>query len=107
MAITISNVDPSTGAALDDEIPIIVSGDTSTSVRITSSKVTIKLIYWYNPTTIAHLMAIQDRNGSNLFPMKCVVATQSQISGPISIPADGIYMDDLDSGTVYIYFEKD
>jgi len=52
------------------------------------------------------LAAFQDKAGNALFAMHATVASQGLLFGPIRIPANGIYMDDLDSGEIYIYLEN-
>jgi len=105
---TIQNVNSDTGLVINMEKPIYVTGDTiTTAIKITSSPCVIKYIYWYNPTTAAHLLAVKDADGNMLFPMYAVVAHQGLSSGLTNIPAiNGIYIDDLDSGSVLIIIEK-
>ena len=96
-----------TSGSVDNmRVPVLVSGDTiSSSTRITDDRVVIVGVYWFNPTTSAHLAAFQDKDGNELLELKAVVATQGIYLQNIRIPANGIYMDDLDSGSVYIYLE--
>ena len=84
--------------------PILVTGDTAASAAITTAKVYITGLYWFNPTTIGHKLALQDANGKELFEFICTVATQSQqYTFPDPIVANGLYSDYMDSGTLYVY----
>lgn len=82
--------------------PIKVTGDTATDTKILDDIVFIKFVYWYGPTTIDHLLALKDKNGVDIIPMKCEVAKESQM-WPIWSTFHGIRCDDMDSGTLYIY----
>lgn len=87
----------------DKEQNIIkVTGDTNTSTEVFADLVFIKHVYWYNPTTAGHLLAIKDKNGKDIILMRCESNNQSQV-WPIITKVNGIYIDDMDSGTLYIY----
>ena len=107
-APTKQNINATTTAVMDTRIPICVYGDTITASQcITNDRVVIVGIYWSTPTTIAHLAAIQDRAGNRLFDFYAVVANQGLATPTnLRIPANGIYMDDLDSGAMYFYLEN-
>ena len=106
MAVTIANVNTE-GVITDRKVPIRISGDTiAASTRITDDIVVMTQIYWYSPDAVNDLAALQDKDGNELFPMHAVVASQGLLFGPIRIPANGIYMDNLDSGEIYIYLEN-
>jgi len=101
---TIQNV--TTQVVDDTRIPIVVGGEAiSASTRITDSNVTIVGIYWFSPTTVGHKCAIQDKDLNEIIEFYAVVAYQGIMVQNVRIPAKGIYMDDLDSGTVYFYLE--
>lgn len=87
--------------------PIHVTGTTAAIAAVTTNRVTITAIYWFSPDTVGHLAAIQDGNGREIMEFECVVADQGLWwvpPEPIVCP-NGIYMDDMDSGTLYIYIK--
>jgi hypothetical protein len=86
--------------------PIIVTGTTNTNDKVINKglggAVFVKFVYWYNPTTINHLISLKDVNGRVILPLKCEVANESQWA-PVWSYFNSIYCDDMDSGTLYIY----
>ncbi len=82
--------------------PIKVTGTTTADTKISDEITFIKFVYWYGPTTIDHLLALKDKDGGDIIPMKCEVAKESQM-WPIWSTFHGIRCDDMDSGTLYIY----
>lgn len=86
--------------------PIVVTGTTNTNDKVIDmglgGAVFVKFVYWYNPTTIDHLVSLKDKNGRIIVPLKCEVAKESQWA-PIWSTFQSIYCDDMDSGTLYIY----
>jgi len=82
--------------------PIKVTGTTAASNVVTDNLVFAKFLYWYNPTTAGHLLSVKDKNGSDICQLRCETNAESQIF-PLYIPINGMYIDDMDSGTVYIY----
>lgn len=83
--------------------PIVVTGTTGTSEKITDSmNIYVKMVYWYNPTGAGDLLSLTDKNGNALVPARCEVANESQWL-PVFSSFSGIYVDDMDSGTLYIY----
>ena len=107
-APTKQNINATTTAVSDTRVPIVVYDDTITASQcITNDRVVIVGIYWYYPTTIGHAAGIQDRAGNLLFNFYAVVAGQSLMTPTnLRIPANGIYMDDLDSGAMYFFLEN-
>lgn len=79
-----------------------ITGTTATSTSVTDNQIFIKHIYWYNPTTAGHLLSLTDRNGRDIIDCYCDTANVSQIH-PIITITDGIYVDDMDSGALFIY----
>jgi hypothetical protein len=83
--------------------PYVVESAIAADTTITDvENVYIKFIYWYKPTTVGHLASIKDKNGNVIIPLYCDVADQCQV-WPLWTVFDGIHVDDLDSGTLYIY----
>lgn len=84
---------------------IIVTGTTGVDTIITDEKILVQAIYWFNPTTVGHLVNLTDKHGNTLFPMRCEVENGSQMWQTAMQTVDGLHYDDMDSGTLYIYFE--
>ena len=82
--------------------PIIVTGTTDASEVITLRARFVQSIYWYKPTTLAHLLSITDGNGRTV-AKACVAVVDEGIIIPIQVVYDSLYCDDMDSGTLYIY----
>ena len=107
-APTKQNINSTTTAVTDTRVPIRVYGDTITASQcITNDRVIIKQIYWAQPVTVADDLVITDRAGNYLFDSYCVVAYQGQMVQNVRIPANGIYITLLDSGSVYFYLENE
>ena len=105
---TKQNINATTSAVSDTRIPVVVYGDTITaSQRITDDRVVITGVYWYLATTADDKMAIQDKDGNLLFQMTNIAAKDDHMITGIRVPANGIYMNDLDSGSVFIYLENE
>lgn len=66
----------------------------------------IEAIYWYNPTTVAHVLEFLDGDGDMVATLKCVVATQSMVLYPKTIVRGGLYVDLMESGTVVIFYRN-
>jgi hypothetical protein len=87
----------------------IATGDVAGSTKLTDNFVYVQKVVWYGATTAAHLAMVKDKNGSVLFPF-CADAPGAAglmlytYEFPlIPHPCNGIYVDDLDSGTLYFY----
>ena len=85
--------------------PIIVTGTTSTSDDITDDNITISALYWLRPTAQGHKLALQDKNGLELIEFYCDNDNESlSMTFPNGgLHVQGLYSDDMDSGTLYIY----
>lgn len=81
---------------------IKVTGTTATSEEVFGDQIFVKHIYWYNPTTEGHLVSILDKNDKQIILLRCESDNQSQIWPIISV-CDQIHIDDMDSGTLFIY----
>ena len=81
---------------------IKVTGTTATSTEVYGDQIFVKHIYWFNPTTAGHLASVKDKNGKNIIQLRCESDNQSQI-WPIITTCDEIHIDDMDSGTLYLY----
>jgi len=84
--------------------PVKITGTTDTSTEIFGPypKVFVKWVYWYNVTAAGNLCSIIDHNGRDLIVMRGRRANDVQC-WPIMQLCEGVYVDDLDSGTLYIY----
>ena len=87
---------------ITNDNPLKVTGTTSTSQAITTDNVGLKFVYWYNPTTSGHLCNLVDSAGDPILPMRANSANDTQM-WPVFKYVDGIYCDDMDSGTLYLY----
>lgn len=82
--------------------PIKVTGTTSANQEVFPDLVYIKYLYWYAPTTIGHLCSLKDKAGADIAILACETANGSLLF-PLYTQFHGIYCDDMDSGTLYIY----
>jgi len=84
--------------------PIKVTGTDTTENTIYTGDIWIERIYWYDPTTNGHLVSITDANGLTIALFKCVTASiglaQERV---IKGYYNGIKIDDMDSGTIFIH----
>jgi hypothetical protein len=96
MAITVNaNINP---------IQITGTTDADTEVVPSNKSVFIKHIVWYKPTTIGHLLSLKDKSGNVIAAGYCEAADQT-VYIPVFIEVSGVRCDDMDSGTVYIYYK--
>ena len=50
--------------------PYKITGTTNTNDKVTDNPNTyIKFIYWYNPTTVGHLLSVKDQEGNEIVPL--------------------------------------
>ena len=89
--------------------PLKVTGTTDTSERITDSEVMIQGILWTGATTDGHLCSLTDKAGRQLWKGQM---TTTKLTEDIykEFPrglysSDGIYINDMDSGELYIYIK--
>ena len=83
-----------------------VTGTTAASTKITDEIVYVKSVYWYKPTNAAHLLNLIDKEGGPIITMDGNgLGTGNPTSHQRIVESvfNGIYCDDLDSGTVFIY----
>ena len=91
---------------IDEQNPIVVTGTSASSGAIMSvGNFNITRLTWLTPTTQGHKLALQDGTGREIHEFYCDNDNET-----LSIPFDppdkainGIYCDDMDSGTLYIY----
>ena len=82
-----------------------ITGTTSSSTKITDEKVHLQWVHWHKPTTVGHLLSVTDKDGNQLTNGYCLTGNESQWL-PVDADVNGIYIDDLDSGTVLIGVRK-
>jgi hypothetical protein len=82
--------------------PIKITGTTDSSTEVTATPIHVKSVYWLQPTTQGHKLALQHSDGRDIIEMYCQDANVS-LQADINIKCNGIFCDDMDSGTVYIY----
>jgi len=85
---------------------IKVTGTTDESGLINAGVTYIRGVYWYSPTDAAHLLNLVDGDGG---PIITMIGDSDGDTNPnsqqwiIDHVFDGIYCDDMDSGTLFIY----
>ena len=82
--------------------PMIVTGAVVASTKITDKKTYLKFVRWYKPTSIGHLLSLTDKEGKALTKGYCDTADVSQ-DIPVFTVCNGVYIDDMDSGALYLY----
>ena len=82
--------------------PIKVTGTESSASAVLTKDVYIKFIQWYKPTTAGHLLSVVDSNGNQIVKAYCENANETYWL-PIFTEFRDIYINDMDSGEVYIY----
>jgi len=104
-APTVDNVDAG-GQIGNSSIPIHVYGDTvDTSTKICDTPCVITAIVWYG-TTQLHLLSLVDADDNVIFKAKAAWDHEAvTFCHKINCP-NGLYVDDLDGGSVLIYLEK-
>jgi len=79
-----------------------VTGTTDASAKVTDKWINIKSVYWFNPTTAGHLLTIVDKNSGPIMELRAESDNASQFY-ELGCAYSGIYITDMDSGTLYIY----
>lgn len=65
----------------------------------------IECIVWEAPTTIGHdLELVTGASELNLLTIQCGVANESQVLYPKTLIRGGLYVDQLDSGSLVIFY---
>ena len=91
--------------AVETPVGFIVTGTTSASDDITDNRIKLSAIYWLTPTTQGHKCAIQDKAGNEIVEFYCDNDNESLIMYFAGQHVDGLYSDDMDSGTLYVFTE--
>jgi len=88
--------------------PLKITGTTAANDKVTDSEVMIQGFLWTGATTNGHLVSVTDKNGKQLWKgqMATTNLTESiEQTFPLGLSAKGIYVDDMDSGELYIYIK--
>ena len=83
-----------------------ITGTTDTSSTITEDHVYIRSVYWYGPSNAAHLVNLIDKEGGPIITMSGDSTGDSSPNSQqwhIEHTFEGIYCNDMDSGTLFIY----
>lgn len=87
--------------------PIVVTGTTDAKDDIaTTLTYRVTKVIWHKPTAAGHLCALQDGTDAEKAILICDAVNKNfEIDfGPDGLEfVDGIYCDDMDSGTLYVY----
>lgn len=77
---------------------------TATTAAVQNGWVNLAKVYWYQPTTTAQTVVLQDQNGNLVWEGYCEVANQSQVfEFPRPISVSGWQVPTLAGGTLIIY----
>jgi len=84
--------------------PIKITGTTATSTEVygPSPKTFVKWVYWYNAGSSGDKARVKDGLGRVIIQMRARNNNDIQC-WPVWQGCEGVYVDDLDSGTLYIY----
>lgn len=95
-----------------DNSPVIITGTTAEAQTVLAAadmKVLgyensgfISHIYWRNPTSAGDLLSVKNLQSRLIASLRCEKANASQLF-PVLNWYDGVIIDDMDSGEVYIY----
>lgn len=85
--------------------PLVLTGTTAASTLIlekTNALVHVQRVTWLRPTTAGHKLSLKDRGGEVIAALVADGDGLNQYQD-VNVSYDGIYCDDMDSGTAYIY----
>ena len=89
--------------------PFVITGTTAIFTKITDSSVMVQAILWTGATTDGHLVSICDKAGRLLWKGKMATSKLGEdIPGdfPLGLySSNGIYINDMDSGELFIYIK--
>lgn len=77
--------------------------DTAGAGLLWTGRIKITRVYWFNPTTLAHTVQVQDKNSRNIWEGRCEVANESQLANIERGWYSGLKVPTLASGTLYVY----
>jgi hypothetical protein len=88
---------------------LVVTGTTAAKQAILAhtGRVKVNALYWVTPTTAGQLCTLQNGDDENMHSFSCMTDADDMQFVPAKpiIFQDGIYCDDMDSGTLYIHYE--
>ena len=85
---------------------ITVTGTTGVAESIFTDRRRIRNIYWYRPLTAGHLLNMLTANNREFISFYCDVGDRSQNIFMGGQPIEGMKINDMDSGTVKIYYQE-
>ena len=85
---------------------IHVTGTTDAAESVSTNFMRLVGILWYAPTTADHLLSVTDKNGQQVVKGKCVTAKASSWWDLDGMPVNGIKINDMDSGEVFIMVKR-
>ena len=85
---------------------IQVTGTTAAAQAVSTNFMHLVGVLWYAPSTQDHLLSITDKSGNQVLKGKCVTANASNWWDLDGLPVNGLKIDDMDSGEVYIMVKK-
>ena len=89
--------------------PLKITGTTAASNKVTDNPVTIQAFLWTGATTNGHLVSVTDKAGNQLWKGQMATTKLTEdiaFTLPLGLySSDGIYVDDMDSGELYIYIK--
>jgi hypothetical protein len=91
--------------ALNDHDGVLrVTGTTSTPSSLFTDRRKINHIYWYRPTTAGHILSFLTNSDKDFLQFYAHSANYSQQIPLYGHDVTGLKIDDMDSGTVYIFY---
>jgi len=85
---------------------IKVTGTATAAEVVTNNFLHLGGIYWKQPTTAGHLLSLTDKSDQGLAKAYAEANNQSVWLDVDNQPVNGLKIDDMDSGEVYIYVRK-
>lgn len=89
--------------------PFKITGTTTSANKVTDSEVMIQAMLWHKATTNAHLLSVTDKAGNQIWKAQMTTVNLGNdiyITFPLGLSTqDGIYVNDMDSGELYIYIK--
>jgi len=90
----------------DHDGVITVTGTTATAQSIFTDRKKIQCIYWYRPTTAGHMLHLITNSDKDFVRFYCDNADCSQNLILNGFDVQGLKVDDMDSGTLKIFYLK-
>ena len=106
----VGDINPAVPFAIDKTgNPFKITGEATAATRVTDSPVMIQSILWTGADTDGHSVSVTDKAGNQLWKGQMVTSKLNEdIAGNLPLglySSDGIYINDMDSGELYIYIK--